>query len=138
MTIRNKVVKEGDNIDRMRHDNYLDEERKSKLKQQKSFQFTAEEQKMIKEDPVMLKLVQHMVTGQDGRRSLNLPNKKMKPMPIDLTKLSEEDRLKLHRKLMKAQNGQIKDDDSSSDIDAPEYMYPEVENFAGERASSSR
>lgn len=55
---------------------------------------------MIREDPVMLKIVQHMVTGDDGRRTLTLPNKKMKPMPIDLTKLSERDRLKLHRKLV--------------------------------------
>ena len=128
---RHKAAKDGDHIDRMRADNYLDDEernRQSKLRQQKSFHFTAEEQRLIREDPVMLKLLQHMVTDGDGRRSLALPNQKSKPMPIDLTKLSERDRLKLHRKLVKAQAG-IKDADSSSDVEMPEFMFPDAENY---------
>jgi serine/threonine protein kinase len=127
---RNKLLKEGDNIDRMRHDNYLDDpDRQSKLKAQKSFHLSTLEQRMIKQDPVMLRLAAKMAeqTGKDGRRSLAFPGGKSKPVPVDLTKLTEAERLRLHRKLMKARVGQpVTGDDSSSDIDCPEYMYPET------------
>ena len=74
------------------------------------------------QDPMMVKLLEVGQRNQDGSRSFRIPGSK-KQLKVDLTKLTETERVKLHRKLMKAQAG--RGDSESSEEELPEYMFPE-------------
>ena len=123
---RLKALKDETAIDRMRHLNYLDEEdRMKKMQRLLQFNLTPEEQELLR-DPQMQRLMEHLEFHEDGKRTLTLPKMKKK-MQIDLMAMTEKERLKLLRKILRAKQGLPKDseEDSSDDEGKPEYMFPE-------------
>ena len=104
-------------IVKMRHLDYLGEEHQQNIKKM-SFHLSPQEQELLK-DPNMARLLQVSSKNPDGSRSFQM---KKKRIDFDLTKLTEKERLKLHRRIMRAQAGRESD---SSEEDLPEYMFPE-------------
>ena len=74
--------------------------------------------------------MEHLQFNEDGTRTLLLPNTKKK-MQVDLLKMTEKQRLKLLRQVLKAKAGIVGGKDSEEDVsddDArAEYMFPEEE-----------
>lgn len=125
---RLKALKNETAIDRMRHLNYLDEEdRQKKMQRLLQYNLKPEEVELLR-DPMVVRLMENLEFHEDGSRTLTLPKMKKK-MKVDVVTMSEKERLKLLRKIMRAKHGLPKDseEDSSDEEGKPQYMFPEEE-----------
>ena len=125
---RLKALKDETAIDRMRHLNYLDEEdRQKQMQRLLKYNLSDEEMELLR-DPMVVRLMENLEFNDDGTRTLTLPKMKKK-MKVDVVAMTEKERLKLLRKIMRAKHGLPKDseEDSSDEEGKPQYMFPEEE-----------